>query len=220
MNNSITFFNIIMIIIILLLIFYLNYDFNNIKIENFSNNSGTFLELIQYNGEKIRYKLAEDDSNNVNNNVNKDEKVNKKEYIEYIINTNNSNTKFNIKKNKENKLNIIAKNNKSILNVNNNFDIIHTKYNNYSSPDAMFSMLFDSNIMKIEINDDIYYITSNNKIKYFDKIIGNITKINNNKYLIKVKFDNNNDNNDNKIENDKIVEQILYGYVIHLLNEK
>ena len=59
MDNTIC--NIIIIIIIILFIFYINLNYrekkeNSTTFEEFSN-AGSFLDLIQYNGEEIKHKI-------------------------------------------------------------------------------------------------------------------------------------------------------------------
>lgn len=228
--------NIIIIIILILIVFFVNSSLLGIS-EHFGT---SYLDLLQYQGEEKKYKLSSEV--NKGNQSNKNEKViedknnkdnkNKevKKYDKLVITKiSNGNTKFLI--NDDQYVDIINRGSNIIVS-NVGINIEHIKYNLYSSNDTIYNLMFDNNIIKIDYNDNTYYITDNLKIKFYNKIIGNIKK-DNNKYVVVIdnKYNSSDDSNSSEdnnssddrnsnTESNKIIDKIAYGFIIHLYNQK
>jgi hypothetical protein len=215
MKDSKYIFLLIIIILILLLLIYNQY--NNKVIENYSNG---LLDLLQYKGERIKYKLENDELEDFKKdeiNTKKDENIKKYKYIFLKNYDNNLYKLFNPKY--KNYLIINGKNNKfriKTVDKKNLGYINHYKYNTYNSyfnkNNIDYTILYnDKKLIKILYNNDTYYINKTKKknnytISLYLLNIGEIKKININTYKITVEEQYKN-----------ILNIISLGFIIELL---
>jgi hypothetical protein len=213
------YFNLIIILIIWYSIFlYLIYKYYNKKIiEKYSNG---FLDLLQYKGEPIKYKLDNNESNFKKNdlNIKKDENIIKYKYI--FLKTYDSTNLYKLFNQKyKNYLIINGRNNKfkiKTVDDKNIGYINHYKYNTYNSyfnkNNIDYTILYnDTKLIKILYNNNTYYINKTKKknnytISLYLLNIGEIKKINNNTYKISIEEQYKN-----------ILNIISFGFIIELL---
>ena len=206
---------IIFFIVILLIILYYKKYYNK---EHYSNG---ILDLLQYNGEPIKYNIDENNKDNIKKN-NEPSKIYKHIFLKNNSKNNNISFEFYNKK-MENYLIIKGynKNNMKIEDIDNNNvgNINHYKYNTftvqYDDYNVDYTLLYNDNrLIKITLENDIYYIIEDVKnIKYkiylFELDIGSINKINNNKYKLIIE------------EKYKTVLNIIgFGLIIEVLRNK
>ena len=192
--------NIIFIIftIVIISISYLFYKKNYNK-EHYSNG---ILDLLQYNGEPIKYNINENtDENNKDNIKKNNESIRIYKHIFLKNNSKNNNISFEFyNKKMENHLIIKGhnKNNMKIEDIDNNNvgNINHYKYNTFTTKyddyNIDYTLLYnDKRLIKIILENDIYYIIEDiknkkYKIYLFELDIGSINKINNNTYKLMI----------------------------------
>jgi len=215
---------IIIFIIVILLILYLYYKKYYSNKEHYSNG---ILDLLQYNGDPIKYNINE----NIDDKTDKDNDKKEEIIYKHIFlknNSKNENISFNFyNKKMENYLAIKGKdkNNIKIKDVDNTNigNIKHFKYNTFTTQyddyNVDYTLLYnDKRLIKIMYENDIYYISQyikNKKyiISLFGLNIGNIKKINNNTY-----------NNTYKISIEEkyksVLNNIAFGLIIEVLRNK
>ena len=213
---------IIIFFIVILLIVYLYYKKYYSNKEHYSNG---ILDLLQYNGDPIKYNIDENiDSENKDDNKKKDEKEIIYKHIFLKNNSKNDSIVFDFyNKKMENYLETKGKdkNNIKIKDVDNKNigNIKHFKYNTFTTQyddyNVDYTLLYnDKRLIKIMYENDIYYISRDIKnkkyiISLFELNIGSINKINNNTYKISIE------------EKYKIVlNNIAFGLIIEVLRNK
>jgi hypothetical protein len=213
MKDSKYIFLLIIILILLLLIYN---QYNKKIVENYNNG---LLDLLQYKGEPIKYKLENDDSDVKKSDVKIDENIIKYNYIflkKYNDNKNLYklfNTKYKnylIINGRNNKFKIKTVDDKNIGYIN------HYKYNIYNSyfnkNNIDYTILYnDRKLIKILYNNNTYYINKTKKnnnytISLYLLNIGEIKKINSNTYKIIIEEQYKN-----------ILNIISFGFIIELL---
>ncbi len=218
-SKNIFIINIIIFFIVILLIIYYKTYYNK---EHYSNG---ILDLLQYNGEPIKYNIGENTDENNKDNIKKNNKPSKiYKHIFLKNNSKNNNISFEFyNKKMENYLETKGNdiNNIKIKDIDNKTigNISHYKYNtftaNYDNYNVDYTLLYnDKRLIKITLENDIYYIIEDVKnIKYkiylFELDIGSINKINNNKYKLIIE------------EKYKTVLNIIgFGLIIEVLRNK
>ena len=192
--------NIIFIIftIVIISISYLFYKKNYNK-EHYSNG---ILDLLQYNGEPIKYNINENtDENNKDNIKKNNESIRIYKHIFLKNNSKNNNISFEFYNKKMENYLIIKGHNKNNMKIedidNNNIgNINHYKYNTFTTKyddyNIDYTLLYnDKRLIKIILENDIYYIIEDiknkkYKIYLFELDIGSINKINNNTYKLMI----------------------------------
>jgi hypothetical protein len=215
MKDSKYIFLLIIILILLLLIYN---EYNKKIVENYSNG---LLDLLQYKGEPIKYKLENDESDFKKDKINikKDENIIKYKYIFLKTYGNNNNLYKLFNPKYKNYLIINGKNNKfriKTIDGKNIGNINHYKYNTYNSyfnkNNINYTILYNDNkLIKILYNNNTYYINKTKKkniyiISLYLLNIGEIKKINNNTYKINIEEQYKN-----------ILNIISFGFIIELL---
>jgi hypothetical protein len=222
MKDSKYIFLLIIILILLLLIYNkynneYNNEYNKKVLENYSNG---LLDLLQYKGEPIKYKLENDDLDVKKDEINtkKDENNIKYKYI-FLKKYDNNNLYKLFNQKYKNYLIINGRNNKfriKTVDDKNIGYINHYKYNTYNSyfnkKNIDYTILYnDKKLIKIFYNNDTYYINNTKKknnytISLYLLNIGEIKKININTYKITIEEQYKN-----------ILNIISFGLIIELL---
>ena len=195
MKDSKYIFLLIIIILILLLLIYNQY--NKKVVEKYSNG---LLDLLQYKGEPVKYKLENDESEVKKDDINtkKDENIIKYKYI--FLKTYDDTNLYKLFNTKyKNYLIINGRNNKfriKTIDDKNAGHINHYKYNTYNSyfnkNNIDYTILYnDTKLIKILYNNNTYYINKTKKknnytISLYLLNIGEIKKININTYKITI----------------------------------
>jgi hypothetical protein len=219
-SNNIFIINIIIFFIVfLLIILYYKTYYNK---EHYSNG---ILDLLQYNGEPIKYNIDENTDENNKDNIKKNNEISKiYKHIFLKNNSKNNNISFKFYNKKMQNYLIIKGHNKNNMKIedidNNNFgNINHYKYNTfttqYNDYNVDYTLLYnDKRLIKITLENDIYYIIEDvknkkYKIYLFELDIGSINKINNNTYKLVIE------------EKYKTVLNIIgFGLIIEILRNK
>ena len=209
---------IFLLIIILILLLLIYNQYNKKVVEKYSNG---LLDLLQYKGEPVKYKLENDELDIKKDDINtkKDENIIKYKYIFLKTYEKNNNLYKLFNPKYKNYLIINGKNNKfkiKTVDDKNVGYINHYKYNTYNSyfnkNSIDYTILYnDKKLIKILYNNDTYYINNTKKknnytISLYLLNIGEIKKINNNTYKISIEEQYKN-----------ILNIISFGLIIELL---
>lgn len=220
-SKNIFIINIIIFFIVILLIIY-SIKYYSKKEEHYSNG---ILDLLQYNGEPIKYNIDENNDKNDENNTNKNNEPSKiYKHIFLKNNSQNNNISFEFYNKKMENYLVINGNNKNNMKIkdidNKNVgNINHYKYNTFTTQyddyNVDYTLLYnDKKLIKITYENDIYYIIRDVKnkkyiISLFELNIGFIKKINDNTYKLVIE------------EKYKIVLNIIgFGLIIEVLRNK
>lgn len=228
-SKNIFIINIIIFFIVILLIIYSKKYYSK-KEEHYSNG---FLDLLQYNGEPVKYNIDENNDKNNENNINKNNeplKIYKHIFLKNNSQNNNISFEFYNKKmenylvingNNKNNMKIKDIDNKNVGNINHyKYNTFTTQYDDYNDNyNVDYTLLYnDKKLIKITYQNDIYYIIRDVKnkkyiISLFELNIGFINKIN----------DKYNDNTYKLVIEEKykkVLNIIGFGLIIEVLRNK